>query len=51
MDIVKRTISIIYLDANNLYHFAMPKFFPRSEFKLIDPKKFNLNKYTNNSSK
>ena len=51
MDIVKRTISIIYLDANNLYHFAMSKFFPRSKFKLIDPKEFNLNKYTNNSSK
>ena len=34
---------IIYLDANNLYDYAMSKFLPTSGFKWIDPKKFNLN--------
>ena len=29
----------------------MSKFFPKSGFKWIDPKEFDLNKYTNNSSK
>ena len=29
----------------------MSKFFPTSGFKWIDPKKFDLNKYTSNSSK
>ena len=41
----------IYLDANNLYGFAMSKFFPTSGFKQIDPKEFDLNKYTSNSSR
>ena len=42
---------IIYLDENNLYGYAMSKFLPTSEFKWIDPKEFDLNKYTKNSSK
>ena len=42
---------IIYLDANNLYGYAMSKFLPTSDFKLIDPKEFDLNKYTDNNSK
>ena len=42
---------IIYLDANNLYGYAMSKFLPKSVFKWIDPRQFNLNKYTSNSSK
>ena len=42
---------IIYLDANNLYGYAMSKFLPTSGFKWIDPKEFDLNKYTSNSSK
>ena len=42
---------IIYLDENNLYGYAMSKFLPTSGFKWIDPKEFDLNKYTNNSSK
>ena len=42
---------IIYLDANNLYGYAMSKFLPTSGFKRIDPKEFDLNKYINNSSK
>ena len=42
---------IIYLDANNLHGYEMPKFLPTSEFKWIDPKGFDLNKYTSNSSK
>ena len=29
----------------------MSKFFPKSGFKWIDPKEFDLNKYTNISSK
>ena len=35
---------IINLDANDLYRFAMSKFFPTIRFKWIDPKEFNLNK-------
>ena len=42
---------IIYLDANNLYCYAMSKFLPTSGFKWIDPKQFDLDKYTSNSSK
>ena len=39
---------IIYLDANKLYGYAMSKFLPASGFKWIDPKDFDLNKYTSN---
>ena len=39
----------IYFDANNLDCYAMSKFLPTSGFKWIDPKEFNLNKYTNNN--
>ena len=42
---------IIYLDANNLHGDAMSRFLPSSGFKRIDRKEFDLNKYTNNSSK
>ena len=35
---------IIYLDANNLYGYAMSKFLPATGSKLIDPKEFDLNK-------
>ena len=42
---------ILYLNANNLYDFAMSKFLPTSSFKWIDPIKFDLNKCTSNSSK
>ena len=42
---------IINCDANNLYGYAMYKFLPKSRFKWIDPKEFDLNKYTSNSSK
>ena len=42
---------IINLDANNLYGYAISKFLPTSGFKWIDPKEFDLNKYTDNSSK
>ena len=42
---------IIYLDANNFYGYAMSKVFPTSGFKWIDPKEFDLNKYTSNISK
>ena len=40
---------IIYLDANNLCGYAMSRILPTSGFKWIDPKEFDLNKYTNNS--
>ena len=39
----------IHLDANNLYGYAMSKFLPTSGLKWIDPKEFDLNKYTSNS--
>ena len=42
---------IIYLDANKLYGYAVSKFFPTSGFKWIDPKEFDVNKYTSNTSK
>ena len=42
---------IIYLDANNLYGYAMSKFLPTNGFKWIDPKEFDLKKYTSNISK
>ena len=41
----------IYLDTNNLYGYAMSKFLQTSGFKYIDPKEFDLNKYTSNRSK
>ena len=42
---------IMYLDENNLYGYTVSKFHPTSEFKCIDLKEFNLNKYTSNISK
>ena len=42
---------ITYLDMNNLYGYAMSKFLPTGGFKWIDPKEFDLNKYTTNHSK
>ena len=35
---------IIYLDANNLYGYTMPKFLPTSGFKWINSEGFYLNK-------
>ena len=40
---------IIYLDAKNLYGYAMYKFLPTSIFKGINPEQFDLNKYSINS--
>ena len=42
---------MIYLDANNIYGYAMSKFLSASELKWINPKEFDFNKYTSNSSK
>ena len=41
----------MYLDAYNLHGFSMSKFLATSGFKWIDPKEFDLNRYTSNSSK
>ena len=49
IDIAKPTK--IYVNTNNLYGYAMSKFFTTSGFKWIDTKEFNLNKSTSNSSK
>ena len=42
---------IISLEVNNLYSYVMSKFIPKIGFKWIDPKEFDLNKYSSNSSK
>ena len=42
---------IIYLDTNNFHGYTISKFLPTSGFKWIDPKQFDLNKCTSNSSK
>ena len=42
---------IIYLDANNLYGYAMSRFLVTSGFKWIEPKEFDLNKCSSNSLK
>ena len=42
---------IMYLDANNVYGYTMLKFLLTSDVKWIDPKEFDLKKYTNNSLK
>ena len=42
---------ILYLDANNLYGYAMSKLLRTSEFKYIDLNELDLNKHTSNSSK
>ena len=47
----KESKHITYLDASNLYGNVMSKFLPTSGFKWIDPKEFDLNKSTSNSSK
>ena len=38
-------------DTYNLYGYAMSKFLPTSRFKWINPKEFDRNKYSSNSSK
>ena len=40
----------LFKDTNNLYGYAVSKFLPTSGFTWIDPKEFNLNKWTSNSS-
>ena len=50
-DLKQESKHIIYLDANNLYGYAILKFLPTSGFKWIDPTYLCINKYTKNSSK
>ena len=42
---------IIYLNANNLCGYAVSTFLSTGGFKWIGSKKFDMNKYTRNSSK
>ena len=42
---------IIYIGASNLYDYAMSEFLSTNGFRWIDPKEFDLNRYTNNGSK
>ena len=45
---------IMYLDANNLYGWAMSQYLPTGNFKWLSQKqikKTNLGKYTENSDK
>ena len=47
----KQESTHIYVDANNFYGYATSKFIPTGEFQCIDPKEFDSNKCTSNSSK
>ena len=42
---------VICLDLNNLYGYVMTKFLLTYEFKWLDLKNFDSNKYSSNSSK
>ena len=50
-DLKEELTLFILLDTNNLFGYAKSKFLPRGGFKQIDPKDFDLNKYTSNSAK
>ena len=50
-DLKQESKHIIYLDANNLYGYAILTFLPTGGFKWIDPTDLCINKYTKNSSK
>ena len=41
---------IIYLDANNLYCYSLPKFLQTCGFTWIDPTEFDFNKFNSNGS-
>ena len=42
---------IRYLDANNVHGYAISKYLSTSKMEWTDPKNFNSNKYSSNSSK
>ena len=48
---IEESKHVVYLDENNSYGYVMSKFLAASEFKLTDPKEYDLDKYTSNSSK
>ena len=50
-DLKQQSKYIVYLDASNLFSYAISKILPTSGLKWIDPKEFDMNKYTINSSK
>ena len=50
-DLKQESKHMIYLDANDLYGYAISKFLATNGFKSRDPKEVDLNKYNNNSSK
>ena len=47
----KESKHIMYLDVNNFFGYTLKKYPPASGFEWTDPKDFDLNKCTNNSSK
>ena len=47
---IEESKHVVYLDENNSFGYIMSKFLPASEFKLTDPKEYDLDKYTSNSS-
>ena len=42
---------IVYLDANNVYGYAISQFLSVGGFQLVDPKMLHWNKYNSNISK
>ena len=48
---IEESKHVVYLDENNSYGYVMSKFLPAREFKLTDPKEYDLDKCTSNSSK
>lgn len=47
----RKSKHMVYFDPNNLYYYLMSKFHQTVGFNCIDNKRFDLNKYSNNSSK
>jgi len=50
-DPIRELSYLIYLDANNLYGWAMSQPLPYKDFKWIEPEKLKLKDYNENSKK